>query len=218
VGKTCLLTRIQSRSFPEYTSATIGCAFCPHTILLPSGKAVELHLWDTAGQEKYRSFTRQYFRGSAAAVVAFDLTSSASFEGAKHWVEELKHVRAQASGAVDTCVVRKRSLEAFRSPVPRCLPSPQELPEVDLVVALAGCKVDLCPERRQVTANESRTLAAEHSMTFFEVSALDGTNVDPLFRAVAARIDHARNHRLSARGLQLGLGDGLSGNRHRCAC
>jgi hypothetical protein len=96
VGKTCLLTRIQSRSFPEHTAATVGCSFCPHTILLPSGKAVELQLWDTAGQEKYRSFTRQYFRGSAAAVVAFDLTSSTSFEGAKQWVEELKHVRTDA--------------------------------------------------------------------------------------------------------------------------
>jgi hypothetical protein len=86
------------------------------------------------------------------------------------------------------------------------------------VIALAGCKLDLCHERRQVSAKESRTLAAEHSMTFFEVSALDGTNVDPLFRAIAARIDHARSHRLSARGLQLGLVDALPGHRHGCAC
>jgi hypothetical protein len=55
-------------------------------------------------------------------------------------------------------------------------------------------------------------------MTFFEVSALDGTNVDPLFRAIAARIDYARNHRLSARGLKLGVADGLPGNRQGCAC
>lgn len=41
-------------------------------------------------QEKYRSFTRQYFRGAAAAVVLYDIGSAPSFEGAKKWIDDVK--------------------------------------------------------------------------------------------------------------------------------
>lgn len=47
-------------------------------------------IWDTAGQEKYRSFTRQYFRGASAVLACFDITSQASFEGAQKWVHEIQ--------------------------------------------------------------------------------------------------------------------------------
>ena len=45
-----------------------------------------LEIWDTAGQERYKSLAPMYYRGAQAAVVVFDVTSRASFEGAKNWV------------------------------------------------------------------------------------------------------------------------------------
>lgn len=51
---------------------------------------VKFEIWDTAGQERYRSLAPMYYRGAAAAVVVYDITSLDSFDGAKRWVSELK--------------------------------------------------------------------------------------------------------------------------------
>ncbi len=90
VGKTSLVHRYAVGSFSQTTQSTIGCSFVPHTATLPDGAKLKLAIWDTAGQEKYRSFTRQYFRGARAALVIFDITSEASFDGARRWLLDLK--------------------------------------------------------------------------------------------------------------------------------
>ena len=110
VGKTSLLHRAQNATFSEGATATIGCAFCPHTVQLPSGRVVELHIWDTAGQEKYRAFARQYFRGSDAAVVLFDLSNRASLDGAQRWIDELRAELPEQPGLSLTLAGSKRDL------------------------------------------------------------------------------------------------------------
>ena len=55
---------------------------------------IKFEIWDTAGQERYRSLAPMYYRGAAAAVVVYDITSQDSFEGAKRWVGELKSLHA----------------------------------------------------------------------------------------------------------------------------
>lgn len=51
---------------------------------------VKFEIWDTAGQERYRALAPMYYRGAAAALVVFDITSTESFVGAKTWIDELK--------------------------------------------------------------------------------------------------------------------------------
>ena len=51
---------------------------------------VKFEIWDTAGQERYRSLAPMYYRGAAAAIVAYDITDRDSFTGAKSWVKELQ--------------------------------------------------------------------------------------------------------------------------------
>lgn len=91
VGKTSLVVRVKEGTFSvAATQPTIGCSFCHHVAALPEGAGtLPLALWDTAGQEKYRSFTRQYFRGAVGAVVVYDVTSTASLDGARKWLVEL---------------------------------------------------------------------------------------------------------------------------------
>ena len=92
VGKTSLLHRVKEGTFAERgAQPTIGCSFCTHTVALERGaQLVSLALWDTAGQEKYRSFTRQYFRGASAAALLYDITKADSFSGAKSWLRDVK--------------------------------------------------------------------------------------------------------------------------------
>lgn len=51
---------------------------------------IKFDIWDTAGQERYHSLAPMYYRGAAAAVVVYDITSMDSFERAKKWVTELQ--------------------------------------------------------------------------------------------------------------------------------
>merc|ERR1712226_702543 len=94
VGKSCLVVRFAKGEFYEYQEPTIGAAFLTQTVALDDA-TVKFEIWDTAGQERYRSLAPMYYRGAAAAVVVYDITSSESLAGAKGWIEEL-HRQASA--------------------------------------------------------------------------------------------------------------------------
>eukprot|EP00906_Rhabdomonas_costata_P038361 RCo054129 len=97
VGKSSLVLRFVREEFYEYQESTIGAAFLTHTITLPpNDDQVKFEIWDTAGQERYRSLAPMYYRGAAAAVVVYDITSYESFTRAKAWVKELNQ-RADAN-------------------------------------------------------------------------------------------------------------------------
>ena len=89
VGKSCVVLRYVRDEFCEFQESTIGAAFLSHTAKLDS-ESVKLEIWDTAGQERYRSLAPMYYRGSAAAVIVYDITNKESFSGAKSWVKELE--------------------------------------------------------------------------------------------------------------------------------
>ena len=57
---------------------------------LPRGKAIKFHIWDTAGQEKYRSISSLYYKTARIAICVFDITSTHSFKVMQSWVDELK--------------------------------------------------------------------------------------------------------------------------------
>mmetsp|Transcript_81882 Transcript_81882/g.162625 ORF Transcript_81882/g.162625 Transcript_81882/m.162625 type:complete len:210 (+) Transcript_81882:38-667(+) len=96
VGKSCLVVRFAKGEFYEYQEPTIGAAFMTQTVGL-GNEVVKFEIWDTAGQERYKSLAPMYYRGAAAAVVVFDITSKESFDAAKVWVSDL-------SGTPDTLI------------------------------------------------------------------------------------------------------------------
>jgi small GTP-binding protein len=89
VGKSCLVVRFAKGEFYEYQEPTIGAAFMTQTVSLGS-EVVKFEIWDTAGQERYKSLAPMYYRGAAAAVIVYDITSRESFDAAKSWVAELQ--------------------------------------------------------------------------------------------------------------------------------
>ncbi|CAE7340597.1 RAB5 [Symbiodinium necroappetens] len=73
-------------------------------------EVVKFEIWDTAGQERYKSLVPMYYRGAAAAVIVFDITSKESFDAAKAWVTEL-----QNSDTLIALAGNKSDLEANRA-------------------------------------------------------------------------------------------------------
>eukprot|EP00388_Colpodella_angusta_P012256 GDKJ01031110.1.p1 GENE.GDKJ01031110.1~~GDKJ01031110.1.p1 ORF type:complete len:194 (-),score=36.88 GDKJ01031110.1:194-775(-) len=95
VGKSCIALRFCRDEFNEKLDPTIGAAFLTQSIDLGNA-LVKFDIWDTAGQERYRSLTQIYYRGAAAALIVFDLSSMSSFENAKRWIPELNSLLDEA--------------------------------------------------------------------------------------------------------------------------
>jgi small GTP-binding protein len=86
VGKSSILNRYMNKTFEESYKCTIGVDFLMKSIEI-NGKTVKLQLWDTAGQEKYKSMVASYYRGANVALVVFDITSHESFDSLPLWIE-----------------------------------------------------------------------------------------------------------------------------------
>ena len=86
VGKSCILQRYMKHTFQETYKCTIGVDFLMKSLII-NGKTVKLQLWDTAGQEKYKSMVSSYYRGANVALIIFDLTNHMSFDALPSWIE-----------------------------------------------------------------------------------------------------------------------------------
>ena len=73
VGKTSVINRFVENRFDNNHSFTVGVEFASKNIVI-NGKVIKMQIWDTAGQEEFKSITRSYYRSSAAALVVFDIT------------------------------------------------------------------------------------------------------------------------------------------------
>jgi small GTP-binding protein len=89
VGKTALIHRIQTGEFLEVTTPTIGAGVTKIEVDLDS-KRYTLQIWDTAGQELYRSIIPIYFRGAAQAILVFAFNDPRSFRNLDSWRSEIK--------------------------------------------------------------------------------------------------------------------------------
>ena len=69
--------------------STIGVEFGTKVVKIQDYN-IKLSIWDTAGQESFRSITRSYYRGSICAVIVYDVTNKESFNNIKQWLEETK--------------------------------------------------------------------------------------------------------------------------------
>mmetsp|Transcript_15311 Transcript_15311/g.23316 ORF Transcript_15311/g.23316 Transcript_15311/m.23316 type:complete len:160 (+) Transcript_15311:536-1015(+) len=76
-------------------------------------KQVKLQIWDTAGQESFRSITRSYYRGAAGALLVYDITRRDTFKHLSRWLEEARQ-HAQ-SNMVIMLIGNKNDLEHRRA-------------------------------------------------------------------------------------------------------
>ena len=77
VGKTCVINRYCNNTFLDKTLATIGAGFFPQTVIVDDTE-VNMMVWDTAGEERFRSVAPSLLRGANGLVLVFDITSPES--------------------------------------------------------------------------------------------------------------------------------------------
>nr|ONK79288.1 uncharacterized protein A4U43_C01F4850 [Asparagus officinalis] len=89
VGKSCLLLQFTDKRFQPVHDLTIGVEFGARMITIDN-KAIKLQIWDTAGQESFRSITRSYYRGAAGALLVYDITRRETFNHLAGWLEDAR--------------------------------------------------------------------------------------------------------------------------------
>ncbi|KAK4398220.1 Ras-related protein RABB1c [Sesamum angolense] len=97
VGKSCLLLQFTDKRFQPVHDLTIGVEFGARMVTIDN-KPMKLQIWDTAGQESFRSITRSYYRGAAGALLVYDITRRETLEyltcKLKNYIE-IKHCEAK---------------------------------------------------------------------------------------------------------------------------
>ena len=88
VGKSSIIKRFINNEFSEDYKCTIGTESFIKSLFISENKKVNLKIWDTCGQEKFRTVTRQYYQNTQAILLVFDLTNEQSFTDLDSWLEE----------------------------------------------------------------------------------------------------------------------------------
>ena len=90
VGKTCFLMRYTDNTFQEIHMSTIGLDYKLKNVQLDDGKMVKIQIWDTAGQDRFRSITKNYYKGAHGIILIYDITNKKSFENVRTWINQIK--------------------------------------------------------------------------------------------------------------------------------
>lgn len=87
VGKSCLLLQFTDKRFEPCQCFTIGVEYGSRKINIGKNR-IKLQIWDTAGQEMYRSITRAFYRGAAGALLVYDITRRETFNHLSSWLQD----------------------------------------------------------------------------------------------------------------------------------
>ncbi|KAE9548937.1 hypothetical protein FO519_007843 [Halicephalobus sp. NKZ332] len=88
IGKTCVVQRFKNGTYIEKQGTTIGVDFTMKTLIV-DGKRVKLQIWDTGGQERFRTITQSYYRSANGIILCYDITCRQSFESLIRWMDDV---------------------------------------------------------------------------------------------------------------------------------
>ena len=89
VGKSCLSNKATKNTFEDFYQATVGFEFLTFNARIDN-KVVRLQIWDTCGQEIYRSLISSFYRNSSLAMMVYAIDSKESFNHIDSWLKEVK--------------------------------------------------------------------------------------------------------------------------------
>jgi len=89
VGKTALLCKYLRGVFPSSSLPTVATEFATKIIQIKEGGAIKAQIWDTAGEEKYKSITYHHYKKSVGALIIYDITKKSTFDNVQNWYNDL---------------------------------------------------------------------------------------------------------------------------------
>jgi Ras-related protein Rab-7L1 len=105
VGKTAFVNRYVNDRFKTGYKGTIGVDFSLKIVKWSNNEYIKLQLWDIAGQERFTSMCRVYYREANACVIIFDLTQKSSFFNAVKWKKDLDSKCTLPDGSPIPCIL-----------------------------------------------------------------------------------------------------------------
>uniref|UniRef100_A0ABD2WDK2 Ras-related protein Rab n=1 Tax=Trichogramma kaykai TaxID=54128 RepID=A0ABD2WDK2_9HYME len=104
-GKTSIIKRYVHQFFSQHYRATIGVDFALKVLNWDSQTIIRLQLWDIAGQERFGSMTRVYYKEAVGAFIVFDVTRSATLDAVIKWKQDLDSKLQLVDGSPIPCVL-----------------------------------------------------------------------------------------------------------------
>ena len=119
VGKTTLILKYVDGKFSDSHITTIGVEYKDKEITVNDRK-INLQIWDTSGQERYRSITKNFYRNAHGILFVFDVTNQTSFDHLKDWLNssnecdiDFKKIIVGNKIDLNGRVVNKETMEFF---------------------------------------------------------------------------------------------------------
>eukprot|EP00668_Euglena_longa_P048101 GGOE01065162.1.p1 GENE.GGOE01065162.1~~GGOE01065162.1.p1 ORF type:complete len:227 (+),score=76.27 GGOE01065162.1:58-681(+) len=94
VGKSCLMVRFAEDTFSESYLSTIGIDFKARDVDV-GGQRCSLQVWDTAGQEQFRTITAAFYRGAHGIALVYDVTNRSTFSNITYWMKQMEKYAAE---------------------------------------------------------------------------------------------------------------------------
>ena len=89
VGKSCLSIKATRNYFEDFYSPTVGFEFLTFNVKVDE-KIVKLQIWDTCGQEVYRSLISSFYRSASLAIIVYSIENADSFNNIEKWLNDIK--------------------------------------------------------------------------------------------------------------------------------
>eukprot|EP01016_Furgasonia_blochmanni_P005811 TRINITY_DN12295_c0_g2_i2.p1 TRINITY_DN12295_c0_g2~~TRINITY_DN12295_c0_g2_i2.p1 ORF type:complete len:220 (-),score=35.12 TRINITY_DN12295_c0_g2_i2:124-783(-) len=104
-GKSCIMLKYMKDEFEERTANTIGIDVMKKPYLI-EGEEINLQIWDTAGQDRFRAITTSYYKKADGIMLAYDVTNRESFDSLTGWLQDIEKL---ARADVDLLFVGNKS-------------------------------------------------------------------------------------------------------------
>ena len=165
IGKSAITYRFVKGAYSP-TDPTVGADILTKSLNI-HGQRINLAIWDTAGQEAYRTLTPMYYRDASIVIIVFAVgepnqeqqISRSSFDSVSHWYNDVKDISNNA------------------------------------IIVLCGNMNDL--ENREISFEEGSEKAAGLSIEYFETSALNGDGIETLFeKSLEAFLESAKDQQM----------------------
>ena len=112
VGKSNILLQFTDKRFEQAHDVTIGVEF-GSKIISCNNTVYNIQIWDTAGQETYKTITKSYYRGAVGCLLVYDITNRDTFDAIPKWLNDIKEINMDMSNMI--LIGNKIDLEEYRT-------------------------------------------------------------------------------------------------------